>query len=578
MLTLLLISFYPTVTKSKLRSIIHGYRSNERISGIKVFSLQIFFKLFPIVVKVGGTLHVSSCVYAFFFRYKEQNIRCTSSYRGYDERVPKYLHNRPKDVVEHIMSRINSDIKASDIKRQTPTLFMVQGSEKKYQVWLGSDNQLPTCQCMDFKRRKLPCKHICAVVQQPDVGWESIGSSFDNYPLFSLDNMVVNTPPTAESNLTTSTRSKVEDQPSMEAEDNGKTFTSSPVVQDLPYRRKSNIRRKCIQSLKSLQDELYILTDKNVLSKTLTMLNNIISYARDNHPTENGLSLKDKSLSPKKCASKVGSSQKQEKPRSLKKRKKKNFFAKRVGAAAEARKETIIIVDDDDGDFVEGKRKAPTSLHSQQKKRKQVRFVETTDPDEDWITVQGIRITLRLKEILLNKCGWLTDEHIDAAQHLIKDLKTGVGGLNSTVIMTHRSRFALAHEQNMTIQCHNIGGHWVTSSSTTGRVIVYESLSTNLNAALKQQLISLFKGLCNEDGSLDVTVVLQQRQRGGSDCGLFSIANAVALACKVDPCSVSWLQNDMRQHLLKCFEEKKIEMFPHVSNAFIIIIIIITFI
>ena len=132
---------------------------------------------------------------------------------------------------------------------------------------------------MDFKRRKLPCKHICAVAQQPDVGWESIGSSFDNYPLFSLDNMVVNTPPTAESNLMTSTRSKVEDQPSMEAEDNGKTFTSSPVVQDLPYRRKSNIRRKCIQSLKSLQDELYILTQKKVLSKTLTMLNNVISYA-----------------------------------------------------------------------------------------------------------------------------------------------------------------------------------------------------------------------------------------------------------------------------------------------------------
>jgi hypothetical protein len=99
--------------------------------------------------------------------------------------------------------------------------------------------------------------------------------------------------------------------------------------------------------------------------------------------------------------------------------------------------------------------------------------------------------------------------------------------------MTHCSRFIVPHEKNSTIQCHNIGSHWVTSSSTTGRVIVYESQHTTLNSYLKHQLASLYKGLSNKDGSFDITVVLQQRQKGGSDCGLFCIANAIALAQEV---------------------------------------------
>ena len=62
------------------------------------------------------------------------------------------------------------------------------------------------------------------------------------------------------------------------------------------------------------------------------------------------------------------------------------------------------------------------------------------------------------------------------------------------------------------------------------KVVVYESLYRSLNESLKRQLVNIYRKLCNEDGSLEITVVLQQRQIGASDCGLFCIANAVALA------------------------------------------------
>ena len=88
-------------------------------------------------------------------------------------------------------------------------------------------------------------------------------------------------------------------------------------------------------------------------------------------------------------------------------------------------------------------------------------------------------------------------------------------------------------------------------------------MTTSLNDSLKRQLVCLYKHLCSDDGSLNISVILQQRQKGSADCGLFSSANAVALANGIDPCTVSWRQDSMREHLEKCFEQKKIEMFPH---------------
>ena len=125
-------------------------------------------------------------------RYKEQNIKCTESYKRYDSRIPKYLHNRPKGVVTHIMKRIDAGIGNENIAQVTPRLFNVKGSssQETYQVWLGSESHLPSCQCLDYKMKKLPCKHICAVVQQPGIGWESLGSKFGDHPLFTLDPVV----------------------------------------------------------------------------------------------------------------------------------------------------------------------------------------------------------------------------------------------------------------------------------------------------------------------------------------------------------------------------------------------------
>ena len=244
-------------------------------------------------------------------------------------------------------------------------------------------------------------------------------------------------------------------------------------------------------------------------------------------------------------------------------RRKKNYFTKRVGSVADAWNAKVVIEDEGNrkrkGSVVENSRNVIT------KKRKELEK-ENDDgyrPSDVWIMISGVKLTYELRDVLMSKFGWLTDDHIDAAQHLIKEQNPQVGGLNCIAATTHCSRFALPHDPHHAIQYHNRGSHWLTSTSISGKVVVYESLYRSLNESLKRQLVNIYKGLCNDDGSLDITVVLQQRQIGASDCGLFCIANAVALANGIDPSTVSWDQGTMRDHLHWCFNKRKLEMFPH---------------
>jgi hypothetical protein len=483
------------------------------------------------------------------------------------------------------MKRMDSGIEGAHITQETPKLFTVRSFQTTYQVWLGSERQLPSCQCMDFRMKKLPCKHICAVVQQPNIGWEALGTYFGSHPLFSLDSVIISSEievvdasnadvqgkgSPLHSKANNSDDSISQDSPK---KDESSADRSDSAMASLPPRKRSNIRQQCVQTLKSLHDELYILTERDVLENTLKKITDVLNYTRMCHRRENGITLKDKSLSPKKSVtSKSGklkyAMSKTRKVSKLSKRPKKVHFKKRVGTAAELRKAKIDV--DETGNVISNRKRSkpqPLSLKLNKKKKRNAGDSEppanANDSNDVWVMINGIKLTYHLRNILLNKNGWLTDDHMDAAQSLIQDLGTGVGGLNNISIMAHCSRFVVPHEQHQTIQCHNIGHHWVTSSSISGDVLVYESLSTNLNNSLKRQLVCLYKGLGKNDGSLNVQVVLQQRQIGSADCGLFSIANAVSLANGIDPETVSWQQEKMREHLCKCFEQKRIEMFPH---------------
>eukprot|EP00794_Sanderia_malayensis_P008389 gene8389-9287_t len=133
-------------------------------------------------------------------RYKELNIKSSNSYKQYDTRVLDFLHNRSKGVVRHIMDRFSTaTTDRVTVSKVDATRFAVRSGQNTDNIWLGSEDYLPSCNCKDFKIRKLPCKHMCAVVNQPGIGWESLGISFTDHALFKLDSVVLH-PSATEAN------------------------------------------------------------------------------------------------------------------------------------------------------------------------------------------------------------------------------------------------------------------------------------------------------------------------------------------------------------------------------------------
>ena len=62
--------------------------------------------------------------------------------------------------------------------------------------------------------------------------------------------------------------------------------------------------------------------------------------------------------------------------------------------------------------------------------------------------------------------------------------------------------------------------------------------------------------------SSTVKMVMCQKQEGGTDCGLYAIVYATVIAYGLDPLKVKINQSAMGSHLVKCFEEETISMFP----------------
>lgn len=78
----------------------------------------------------------------------------------------------------------------SDIMSSGKNIFSVhsQTSQEKHQVNFGTDDELPSCTCIDWQRHLLPCQHFCAIFTLvPGWGWENLSAAYRTNPLFTFD-------------------------------------------------------------------------------------------------------------------------------------------------------------------------------------------------------------------------------------------------------------------------------------------------------------------------------------------------------------------------------------------------------
>ena len=81
-------------------------------------------------------------------------------------------------------------IPSQDVQPDGGLLYKVKSTSVPnvtYSVRLQSEGNahVPSCECVDFNRHFLPCKHLLAVIRTSE--WESLPSYYRNFPQFNLD-------------------------------------------------------------------------------------------------------------------------------------------------------------------------------------------------------------------------------------------------------------------------------------------------------------------------------------------------------------------------------------------------------
>ena len=137
-------------------------------------------------------------LYIFFgFSYAELNLRSSNWYIGDNKNIPEWLHSRPKKYVKHCLEKMElaKEVNTKNLFKseglQTFTVTSSTNPEKFYEVYLGDDLRIPSCQCFEWKRKLMPCKHILAIINEIKGSWNSISSKYRDSIFLNTDYEVI---------------------------------------------------------------------------------------------------------------------------------------------------------------------------------------------------------------------------------------------------------------------------------------------------------------------------------------------------------------------------------------------------
>jgi Ulp1 family protease len=106
------------------------------------------------------------------------------------------------------------------------------------------------------------------------------------------------------------------------------------------------------------------------------------------------------------------------------------------------------------------------------------------------------------------------------------------------------------------------GFHWLTISNREcddNTWKVYDSMDMDF-----ENYQFLFRKIFPDREKLNVIKVNIAKQSDGKNCGLYSLANALALARDLNPAHFTWINdnNEMRNHYRDCIANTKVKPFP----------------
>jgi hypothetical protein len=176
---------------------------------------------------------------------------------------------------------------------------------------------------------------------------------------------------------------------------------------------------------------------------------------------------------------------------------------------------------------------------------------------------------------------WLTSNHMYAANRILRKQYVQIGSLQNTEhapiydAQTNNWLSALPFKSasgKKIAQIHHTGqSHWVVSvndNNAAHEVHVFDSLNGHLTTSLQIQIAQIYRSRFKNSNHIPIKLPKVQRQTNGNDCGVFAIAFLVEF-CENGLKSVmkaNFKIDQMRSHLISCFEKESLTPFPKYKN------------
>jgi hypothetical protein len=197
------------------------------------------------------------------------NLLSAEKAMKYNSDIPNFLINRPRNVVKHCFKRWEEsrNISADSIDHCGEGQFVIKSqvpdNPQVYCVCFSSSEfPVPSCDCMDWAKHHLPCKHFCAIFRNvPEWNWDKIPEKYRNNPFITLDDDVLcafNDQPTEDG------------EPTMPLELEKKSKTDCKPV-EIPIR--INSRRSKLQS--EINNYCQMITESSFSCKDVGILHTI---------------------------------------------------------------------------------------------------------------------------------------------------------------------------------------------------------------------------------------------------------------------------------------------------------------
>ena len=171
-----------------------------------------------------------------------------------------------------------------------------------------------------------------------------------------------------------------------------------------------------------------------------------------------------------------------------------------------------------------------------------------------WLSLEGLALTeMDRTQIMSGK--ELNDNHIGFAQELLKIQFPHISGLQSTLLLAKCQKLP---ETSTYLQIiHSRGNHWIVATNIgctpKSKLQVFDSLYSSVDKETTKLLTNLF-------GPSTIKMGASPQQNGTTDCGLYAIATCAALANNKQP--GRFIQDNMRAHLVECFQNYSLTQFP----------------